>query len=81
MPAGPLWDVISQKIVGGSLQQGGELVLEIAEARLRNVNIKGSLRVSSKPTMLQTLALILQMSADQPEHISAPMPSPCSPHQ
>ena len=42
---GPLWDVISQKLVGGSLAQGSELVLECAEARLVDVDIAGSLQV------------------------------------
>lgn len=31
--------------MGGSLQHGSELVLEVAEARLRNVNLDGSLLV------------------------------------
>lgn len=31
---GPLWDVIAQKIRGGALGDGSELVLEVAEARL-----------------------------------------------
>ncbi len=47
---GPLWDVISQKLVGGSLQQGSEMVLEVAEARLRDVHVEGSLLVSHTHT-------------------------------
>ena len=42
---GPLWDVIGQKLSGGSLSQGSELVLEIAEARLHEVSVDGSLLV------------------------------------
>ena len=42
---GPLWDVISQKLSGGSLKQGSELVLEVAEARLHEVHVDGSLLV------------------------------------
>ncbi|GFH06732.1 uncharacterized protein HaLaN_01411, partial [Haematococcus lacustris] len=45
---GPLWSVISQKVQGGSLQQGSELVLEVAEARLRNIHIDGSLLVHAE---------------------------------
>ncbi|GMH42585.1 hypothetical protein BSKO_10504 [Bryopsis sp. KO-2023] len=44
---GPLWEVISQKIRGGRLAKGSELVLEIAEARLQDVDIEGSLLVHS----------------------------------
>lgn len=43
--AGPLWDIIAQKISGGSLGQGSEMVLEVAEARLRDVSVSGSLLV------------------------------------
>ncbi len=46
---GPLWDVISQKVVGGSLAQGGELVLELAEARLVDVHLDGSLQARARP--------------------------------
>lgn len=42
---GPLWDVIAQKISGGALMQGSELVLEVAEARIENVHIDGSFLV------------------------------------
>ncbi|GIL54243.1 hypothetical protein Vafri_9817 [Volvox africanus] len=42
---GPLWDVISQKIVGGSMTHGSELVLEVAEARLQQLHLDGSLLV------------------------------------
>nr|AAY31019.1 low photochemical bleaching 1 protein [Chlamydomonas reinhardtii] len=48
---GPLWDVISQKLVGGSLAQGSELVLECAEARLVDVDITGSLQVYAENVM------------------------------
>ena len=43
--AGPLWDVIAQKISGGALSQGSEMVLEVAEARLQDVSVSGSLLV------------------------------------
>ncbi|KAG2430555.1 hypothetical protein HXX76_010074 [Chlamydomonas incerta] len=48
---GPLWDVISQKLVGGGLAQGSELVLECAEARLVDVDIAGSLQVYAENVM------------------------------
>lgn len=37
--------MIGQKLSGGSLSQGSELVLEIAEARLSEVSVDGSLLV------------------------------------
>jgi len=42
---GPLWDVIAQKVRGGAVMDGSELVLEVAEARLMDVTIDGSLLV------------------------------------
>eukprot|EP00798_Chlamydomonas_sp_ICE-L_P025555 gene25555-11203_t len=42
---GPLWNVIAQKIEGGSMAQGSELVLEVAEIQMKNVQLSGSLRV------------------------------------
>uniref|UniRef100_A0A7S3QX17 UGP3-like C-terminal hexapeptide repeats domain-containing protein n=1 Tax=Dunaliella tertiolecta TaxID=3047 RepID=A0A7S3QX17_DUNTE len=42
---GPLWDVVSQKIRGGELKPGAELVLEVAEASLEGVTVDGSLLV------------------------------------
>jgi hypothetical protein len=44
---GPLWDVIAQKVQGGALMDGSELVLEVAEARLKDVTVEGSLLVMS----------------------------------
>ncbi|KAK9827994.1 hypothetical protein WJX81_006283, partial [Elliptochloris bilobata] len=44
---GPLWDVVSQKIRGGALAPGAELVLEVAEAALTDVRVEGSLLVSA----------------------------------
>ena len=37
---GPLWDVVAQKIRGGALEAGSELVLEVAEARLVDVEVR-----------------------------------------
>ncbi|KXZ49515.1 hypothetical protein GPECTOR_21g741 [Gonium pectorale] len=48
---GPLWDVISQKIVGGSLTHGSEMVLEVAEARLCDVHVDGSFQVYADNVM------------------------------
>lgn len=45
MPAGPLWDVIEQKLSGGALHAGSEVVLEVAEACVRDVTVRGSLLV------------------------------------
>ncbi|KAI8474308.1 MAG: hypothetical protein J3K34DRAFT_465788 [Monoraphidium minutum] len=48
---GPLWDVIAQKIRGGALMDGSELVLEVAEARLVDVTVDGSLLVAADAVM------------------------------
>ncbi len=42
---GPLYEIIAQKLQGGSLAEGSELELEIAEIQVRNLSLKGSLRV------------------------------------
>lgn len=48
---GPLWDVIAQKIRGGALMEGSELLLEVAEARLVDVTVDGSLLVHADNVM------------------------------
>ncbi|KAF6262593.1 nucleotide-diphospho-sugar transferase [Scenedesmus sp. NREL 46B-D3] len=48
---GPLWDVIAQKVRGGALLDGSELVLEVAEARLLDVTVDGSLLVHADNIM------------------------------
>ncbi|KAG6415942.1 hypothetical protein SASPL_123362 [Salvia splendens] len=40
---GPLWEIISQKFVGGSIAKGSELQIEVAEFLWRNVQLDGSL--------------------------------------
>jgi len=52
---GPLWDVIAQKVRGGAIMDGSELVLEVAEARLRDVTVEGSLLVSSDAPLGHTV--------------------------
>lgn len=42
---GPLHAVIAQKIQGGSITQGSELELEIAELQMTNLTLEGSLRI------------------------------------
>ncbi|KAL1559274.1 UTP--glucose-1-phosphate uridylyltransferase 3, chloroplastic [Salvia divinorum] len=42
---GPLWEIISQKFVGGSIAKGSELQIEVAEFLWRNVQLDGSLVV------------------------------------
>ena len=44
---GPLWDVISQKVQGGSLASRSELVLECAEAAITDLDVDGSLLVQA----------------------------------
>ncbi|KAG1679276.1 hypothetical protein FOA52_009306 [Chlamydomonas sp. UWO 241] len=51
---GPVWEVIAQKISGGALHQGSEMVLEVAEARLRNVDVRGSLLVRARAVVGHT---------------------------
>lgn len=48
---GPLWSIISQKIFGGRLSQGSELVLEVSEAYVENLELDGSLIVLAKNTI------------------------------
>lgn len=42
---GPLYSIISQKIHGGSLSDGAELVLEIAELKINHLELTGSLLI------------------------------------
>lgn len=48
---GPLWDVVAQKVQGGSLAAKSEMVLEVAEACLSQVHVDGSLRVQADSVM------------------------------
>lgn len=45
---GPLYDIIKQKIQGGSLAHGAELQLEIADIEMRQVNVEGSLIIEAE---------------------------------
>lgn len=42
---GPLWSVVAQKVAGGSLAEGSEVELEIAELCWKDVAVDGSLLV------------------------------------
>ncbi|MCB1135791.1 MAG: hypothetical protein KDK78_05955, partial [Chlamydiia bacterium] len=44
---GPLWEVIAQKIHGGSMARGAELQLQIAELSMQNVHLRGSLVIDA----------------------------------
>lgn len=48
---GPLWSIIRQKIRGGSIAEGSEVQLEIAEFSWRNVEVNGSLLVKATNIM------------------------------
>ncbi|KAH9535820.1 hypothetical protein CY35_17G073500 [Sphagnum magellanicum] len=48
---GPLWDITRQKIRGGSMAEGSELVLEVAEFSWLDVELKGSLLVKATNVM------------------------------
>lgn len=45
---GPVWDVIQQKIHGGSLATGSEVELEISELQWEHVNVNGSLLIEAR---------------------------------
>ncbi len=45
---GPLWEIVGQKISGGSFSKNSELQLEIAEVDIKNLNLRGSLLVEAK---------------------------------
>lgn len=51
---GPLWDVVAQKVQGGSLAAKSEMVLEVGEACLCNVHVQGSLQVKADCVMGRT---------------------------
>lgn len=57
---GPLWEIIGQKIKGGSLKEKGELRLEIAELEMENVAIEGSLLIEAKDPMGEVNAELLR---------------------
>jgi hypothetical protein len=71
---GPLWDVIAQKIRGGSLLPGSELVLEVAEARLLDVKVDGSLLVTADAVMGHLVPAEMQ----QPQHTPFELPGDSS---
>ena len=50
---GPLWEVVAQKINGGKMHEKSEIQLEIAEASITNVEVDGSLVVTSDSIMGQ----------------------------
>ncbi len=45
---GPLWDVIGQKVSGGTIAAGSELELEIAEISCKGLSLDGSLRILAR---------------------------------
>ncbi|KAI4306479.1 hypothetical protein L6164_029753 [Bauhinia variegata] len=48
---GPLWEVTRQKFNGGSISEGSELQLEVAEFLWRNVQLDGSLIIIAENVM------------------------------
>ncbi|KAG8644869.1 hypothetical protein MANES_10G010100v8 [Manihot esculenta] len=51
---GPLWEVTRQKFYGGSISEGSELQIEVAEFMWRNVELDGSLIVIAGNVMGST---------------------------
>lgn len=45
---GPLFTEISKKIVGGKIQEGSELILEISEILMKNIYLDGSMQIIAK---------------------------------
>lgn len=45
---GPLWSVIRQKIRGGTLAEGAEVVLQISELLMEQVSVDGSMRIACR---------------------------------
>lgn len=45
---GPLWSVIRQKLQGGSIAEGSEVVLDLAELRWQDVHVAGSLVIQAE---------------------------------
>ena len=50
---GTLFDVIGQKIRGGKIAEGSEWIMEVAEADIENLDLKGSLIVEADEVMGQ----------------------------
>ncbi|KAG4975253.1 hypothetical protein JHK87_032074 [Glycine soja] len=48
---GPLWEVTKQKFYGGSISEGSELQIEVAEFFWRNVQLNGSLIIIAENVM------------------------------
>lgn len=67
---GPLWDIVSQKILGGRMHDRSELQLEIAEAFLHDLDVNGSLLVTSDSVMGKKVDGILEYSRDECARIS-----------
>ncbi|KAF3786957.1 hypothetical protein EJ110_NYTH24223 [Nymphaea thermarum] len=51
---GPLWEVTRQKFQGGSIAQGSELQIEVAEFLWKNVELDGSLTIVAENIMGST---------------------------
>ncbi|KAG8085859.1 hypothetical protein GUJ93_ZPchr0010g10262, partial [Zizania palustris] len=51
---GPFWDIIRQKFVGGSISQGSELQIEVAEFLWKDVELDGSLIILADNIMGST---------------------------
>nr|GME12659.1 UTP--glucose-1-phosphate uridylyltransferase 3, chloroplastic [Ipomoea batatas] len=52
---GPLWEVIRQKFHGGSISEGSELQIEVAEFYWRDVQLDGSLIILAENVMGSTM--------------------------
>ncbi|XP_039143478.1 UTP--glucose-1-phosphate uridylyltransferase 3, chloroplastic-like isoform X2 [Dioscorea cayenensis subsp. rotundata] len=54
---GPLWEITRQKFFGGSIMEGSELQIEVAEFMWREVQLDGSLLVIAENIMGSTQAI------------------------
>lgn len=48
---GPQYEVISQKVFGGKLAMGSEMILRIADLQIKNLDLDGSLHISTDCVM------------------------------
>ncbi|TVU19759.1 hypothetical protein EJB05_35930, partial [Eragrostis curvula] len=51
---GPFWDIIRQKFIGGSISEGSELQIEVAEFLWKDVELDGSLIIQADNIMGST---------------------------
>lgn len=69
---GPMWQVVAQKVRGGSLAPRAEVVLEVAELRWRDVDVSGSLVVRAEEALGHWVCPTAHHAVSRHAHASAP---------